>query len=255
MADMMRQHPDIYGPPKKELHFFNLEENYRRGIDAYRSLFDGHNGEKAIGEFTPNYLWSCPNQDEISRLGVIPNIPKLIHDQFPDLKLIVSLRNPVDRAISAFMHFIRARSYAPFKRIHEVGHTNGIITMGHYRSNISEWLKYYPLEQFHFVVYEEGIRKNKLETLQGVFRFLEVDDSFVPENMDARVNARRGHLFLYMNYFSPLLARAFFKVFQPLKDVDYPLIKLTAEEKSRLKSHYESENKGLSELIQMPLPW
>ncbi len=255
LARMMRQHPDIYAPDKKELHFFNLKENYNLGMDTYRSFFDGHSVEKAIGEFTPNYLWICPNKKEIEELGVIPNIPELIHRQYPKLKFIVCLRNPVDRAVSAFYHFIRARSYPPYSRIHKIGHTNGIISMGLYRKHIEEWLKYFPIEQFHFVVYEEDIRKNKLATLQEVFRFLEVDDNFLPENLETKYNARKGHLYLYLNYYSPFAARIFFKMFNGLKPINFPKIRLKPEELEELSQFYAKENQGLDELINRRLPW
>lgn len=255
LARMLRQHPDIYVPEAKELHFFNLKENYNKGMGWYQDFFADHAGEAAVGDFTPNYLWNCPNQNEIEGLGVIPNIPELVHKHYPNLKLVVSLRNPVDRAISAYYHFIRARSYPPHSRIHDIGHTNGIITMGFYRRYIAEWLKYYPIERFHFVFYESGIKRNKLETLRDVFRFLEVDESFEPENIDTKYNARMGHLYLHLNYYSPLFTRAFFKIFQFLKPIDFPKIKLTSSEISKLESIYENENRGLAELIGRDLPW
>lgn len=255
LAKMMRQHPDIYAPDKKELHFFNLQENYSRGIDAYRSLFDGYAGEKAIGEFTPNYLWICPNEQEISKLGVIPNIPELIHKQYPDLKLIVSLRDPVDRAVSAFMFFMRLRRYAPYKRIFDVGHTNGILSMGFYKSHLEEWMKFYPLEQFHFVCYESGIKRDKDATLKGIFRFLEVDEDFVPGNMDKKYNARMGDLYLYLNYYSPLFAKAFFRMIKAARPVNFPKISLSDEEMERLRDLYAEKNRGLDQLISCALPW
>jgi len=57
LAAMLRQHPDIFVPEKKELHFFNLKSNYARGIEWYRKQFDGWSGQKLVGDCTPNYLW------------------------------------------------------------------------------------------------------------------------------------------------------------------------------------------------------
>lgn len=255
LAKMVRQHPDVYTPEKKELHFFNLEENYSKGLDWYREQFADHNGEKAIGEFTPNYLWMCPNQDEIKNLGVIPNIAERVYKQYPELKLIVSMRDPVDRAISAYFHFIRSRKFPPSSRIFDIGHRHGIITMGYYYRQIHEWMKFYPKDRFLFLIYEEDIIKNKLDTLRRTFRFLGVDESFVPENMDDRYNTRSGHLYLHMNYYSPFLARRFFRLLPALRPLDFPKIALTPDEIEKLSQTYAEENQLLANLIKRPLPW
>jgi len=57
LAETLGQHPDIYVPRPKEIHFFNHSENYAKGIDWYRSRFPGYEGQRAVGEFTPNYFW------------------------------------------------------------------------------------------------------------------------------------------------------------------------------------------------------
>lgn len=255
LAKMIRQHPDVYAPEKKELHFFNLQENYSKGIDWYRTQFAGRNGEIAVGESTPNYLWQCNNQQEIDELGVIPDIAEQVHRHYPDLKLIVSMRDPVDRAVSAYYHFIRSRKYSPRSRILDVGHTNGILTMGYYYRYINEWLKYYPIDHFLFLVYEEDIKKNKLETLKKTFRFLNVDENFIPENVNSRYNTRSGHLFLHMNYYSPLWTRRFFRLFPALRPVNFPKIEVGPDEMEKLSQMYAKENEGLAALIKRPLPW
>jgi hypothetical protein len=52
----LQQHPEIY-LASEEVHFFNLEQNYRRGFDWYESRFEEGTGRKAVGEKTPNYMW------------------------------------------------------------------------------------------------------------------------------------------------------------------------------------------------------
>ncbi len=91
LSSMLAQHPEVFIPKQKELHFFNISYNYDKGIGWYRKQFSGYSGEKAVGECTPNYLWVCdgPNslQAERKALGnpiivfrkyhyVIRNIPQ-----------------------------------------------------------------------------------------------------------------------------------------------------------------------------------
>src|SRR5688572_26171231 len=67
LAEMLRQHPDVYTSPKKELHYFDLKANYALGIDWYRQQFAGETGQRAIGECTPNYLWVSEIKPEVPR--------------------------------------------------------------------------------------------------------------------------------------------------------------------------------------------
>jgi Sulfotransferase family len=90
----LRQHPDVYMPIVKELHWFSrLEPNPRQGFhpitseEEYLSLFEGWRGERAIGEASPSYLWD-------------PKAPERIQRSVPSAKILILLREPVDRAFS-----------------------------------------------------------------------------------------------------------------------------------------------------------
>ena len=88
LQEVLCTHPDIFMPKKKrangrEIHFFNNDKNFAKGIEWYEKQFEGWNGEKAIGEKTPSYLCT-------------PCVPERIHRFLPDVKLIFILRHPVD---------------------------------------------------------------------------------------------------------------------------------------------------------------
>ena len=101
LSRRLNEHPEIFLPPN-ELHYFDLDQNYKKGLDWYRKQFnDKPKDAKSVGEKTPDYLWTNrPHQNKI-------NIAERIHQLDPDLKLIIILRNPVKRAISAYNHFLR----------------------------------------------------------------------------------------------------------------------------------------------------
>jgi len=162
---MIRQHPDVFAAPTKELHFFNRRSNYRKGIEWYRSQFAGYNGEKAIGELTPNYLWTSIEEKGIQTGNRSVDIPN--------------------------------------KGILEVGHKRGIISMGLYYSQLCEWLKYFRQDQFLILIYEYDIKHNKEQTLIRVFRFLGVDEQLKPASMEKRYNARSGHFYMHLHYYFP----------------------------------------------------
>lgn len=88
-------HPCICGPERKEVHFFDV--NWRKGIRWYRSHFpkvEELGTEGITGEATPEYLF-------------YPAIPERVFRAIPDVRLIVLLRNPVDRAYSHYQHAVR----------------------------------------------------------------------------------------------------------------------------------------------------
>lgn len=97
------QHPGILGSSKKEVHYFdgglNPEiDNYEKGTNWYRSNFPlstKSNRRKRVLEVCPLYLFN-------------PDVANRIHRHVPDARIVVILRNPVERAISHFFHEVRA---------------------------------------------------------------------------------------------------------------------------------------------------
>jgi hypothetical protein len=95
----LRQHPDVYMSPLKEPRYFPCfgvlpGERVERNRAEYERLFDGAKAERAIGEASPNYLHA-------------PEAPERIAAELPNVKVIVSLRNPADRAYSSYLGRVR----------------------------------------------------------------------------------------------------------------------------------------------------
>lgn len=90
------QHSQIHTPKFKEPFFFN-NSNYQNGIDWYaNTYYDGIKNEKWVLDFTPSYLYS---DEALFRINE--------YSKGKDLKFIVMLRNPVDRAYSHYLHTLR----------------------------------------------------------------------------------------------------------------------------------------------------
>ena len=86
---LLVQHPEVYLPACKEVHFF--DQNYSAGEDWYREHFQGSQSAQRCGDITPFYLFH-------------PDVPERIHQLLPKARLIVLLRDPVERAISQVFH-------------------------------------------------------------------------------------------------------------------------------------------------------
>ncbi len=82
----MQRHPDVFMSSPKEPKFFEAE--WDRGADYYwRRYFSGWGGEPVVGEARPANLF-------------LPYVPERVHRLAPDAKLVVILRDPVQRAYS-----------------------------------------------------------------------------------------------------------------------------------------------------------
>jgi hypothetical protein len=97
-------HPDVFAA-RAEIEFFNNGDQYRdQGTAWYREQFEGWNGEAIVGEATPGYMfWR-------HRPAVVA---ERIEETVPDVRLIATLRNPIDRAQSAMVHHIEGGSLPP----------------------------------------------------------------------------------------------------------------------------------------------
>ncbi|MBK4729296.1 sulfotransferase domain-containing protein [Oxynema sp. CENA135] len=88
------QHPKIIPARQKEVHFFDL--NFDRGLEWYAAQFfpESYEDGRLTGEASPYYVFH-------------PLVAKRVYESFPKIKLILLLRNPIDRAWSHYHHEVR----------------------------------------------------------------------------------------------------------------------------------------------------
>jgi hypothetical protein len=199
------QHPDIFLSPLKEPYYFAAEvrletvsaEEFPRVAreqralarwlraahrpprfggfvadwDDYLSLFRDAGTRAAIGEATPHYLWS-------------PTAPAGIAQRIPRARIIVSLRNPIDRAFSDYLHM---RTVGAIRRTfreqiaanlrdtqRQIGRDWPFLEYGHYHEQLSRWLAHFPRSQIHISLFEE-LEHRPLELLDSLQAFLGVE--------------------------------------------------------------------------------
>src|ERR687894_901132 len=178
----LEHHPEIYMSPVKEPNFFSSQEQENAAgavthIGTYQDLFRGVSGETAIGEASHSYLYEPGAAAEIRRYA-------------PEAKLIAILRDPIDRAYSHFLHMVRSGEeplddFSQALREDEVGlHKErtfqDYIGRGLYYGQLERYFGTFPREQVRVYLYED-LSDAPISTVQDAFRFLKVDDSFVPD--------------------------------------------------------------------------
>lgn len=246
---MSAQHPDCF-VAGKEPRYFN--DHFQNGLAWYETFFTDSAGQKAIGEKTPGYLWvPSPRQKEFPGYKM-RNVPQLVRDFDPGMKLIVTLRDPVKRAISAYYHHMRARRIVPGESILEANPYLGIIDRGFYHYQLSRWFEHFPQKQFLILILKRDIAHRSARTIRHLYRFLNVDESFEPVSGKRRFNRRWGPYVLYLNHYAPALARlASFLPF--FASIPCPKVEVSEEEVAQLAELYRKPSARLSKLLDIDL--
>lgn len=160
-------HSEIYLPEQKELHYFN--HNYHTSLDYYEHFFKKGKG-KVCGEITPAYS-GLP----LSRIKMIKRI-------LPNLKIILILRNPIERSWSQTrMHFQRKYklpiSELKQEEVKSQMKSHHALSRGRYDWIISNWLKYYSTDQILLLDYEDISQRPEV-LFKEVLEFLGLSTNF-----------------------------------------------------------------------------
>lgn len=176
---VLGSHPDVFVPFNRELHYFDRNDRFNTQLDGYLELFEGYNGERIIGEVTPNY-WKRRIKNKSERDGYIYPMRR-IADCLPGVKLIVSLRDPMTRLRSLYMKdFLQGRRHHSLDELvrleasgkPEVGYVFGC----KYNKNLKHILDIFPAKNLKIVIFEEWTQ-NQESAMQNIFSFIGADVS------------------------------------------------------------------------------
>lgn len=180
LYEYLRQHPDIYMSPIKEPKYFLFDPEDSFFVDAPRSkypvrtqeeylaMFDGVRNERAIGEASPSYAISDRARQQI--LATIPNA-----------KLIFSLRNPTDRLYSAYQMGVRGGAFTmSFDEYANSGSQH--LSNFTYTRFLRPWIEDFDRARLKFVL-AESLKHSVLDEVAQLYRFLDVDDTYVPARL------------------------------------------------------------------------
>lgn len=176
VQDALRAHPDMY-MPDGETRFFEDPEFGRGDLNELADLFAGRT-EKMIGIKRPDYL----GREEV---------PARLRSAMPRLRVIIVLRQPIQRLISAYYYYIKL-GFLPVLDINEAiprllrGETIGnpksrdLLDYGNYATHLRRYLSVFPREQL-LVMLQEDFAASERNALAGICSFLGVD----PERLGA----------------------------------------------------------------------
>lgn len=187
LYEYLKQSPDIYFSEVKEINYFRKDHLYNKGIKYYHSFFKNYNMEKIIAS-ADVHLLSCTK------------CPARVYEYNPDIKLIAVLRDPMERAYSAYNFAVKKGWESENKSFEkaiqyemEHGDLNDINLMylynGLYAKHLANWLKYFKKESI-FLIRDRDLKFNANEVLQKIFNFLNVND--YSENIDTSIKHNKA---------------------------------------------------------------
>jgi hypothetical protein len=188
----LSQHPEVFMCPLKEAGFFwaygqpirlhgpgaeKLRNRLVTQLNDYQKLFKDARGAQTVGESSVRYL-------------VSPAAPKNIHHFIPAARLVVILRQPAERAFSAFAHNRRdglepCDDFAQAIAEDRQGKRDDwefcrYLDRGFYFTSLTRYLEYFDRSQIHISLLEDLIQDPQ-GLMCGLFGFIGVDEAFEPD--------------------------------------------------------------------------
>ena len=273
--DILKKHEDIFVPKFKEPHFFNIDENYLKGLDWYKkTYFKDINNEPIIIDFTPTYLYYKLCAERIfDSLG-------------PNVKFVIILRNPVDRAYSHYNHSKRdGHEVSSFEeaikleneRIEKFRDKNDFlselrcsyISQGLYFEMISAYLKYFDLNNFFIINFESEVVQNLDQTFLKLSKFLKIDLSNLDYEIHSNKSGKPKYKLLQNIITNNNLFRKILKILVPQKQrqiirnkiknfnkEDFVYLQLSEEKRRQLfEKYFRKDIMKLENLIGKKMNW
>ena len=203
---VLRSHNEVRLPFNKEVNFFNdyihfeaLSDkisNYEKGIEWYKSNFPDVEA-KVTGEVTPAYM------DR-------PEVPQRIKKHFPDVKLIVMLRNPVERTYSNYLFYKEYLQLDQSNTFEEaIKKYPEYLNRSKYYIHLKRYLELFPRKNIHIILLED-VAEHPDKILKDLCSFLNISNfSMTPLHLHPENAARSVHsrfFAKFVNFYLPGVA-------------------------------------------------
>lgn len=240
----LSEHPDIFLPRIKEPHFFSSPEVISSYYDVdvisnekkYFDLYNNAGNYKAIGDLSTSYLYNSESA-------------KRIYEYNPESKIIVVLRNPIERAISHYLMDVNLGYQNDSLHSILISNSNNkyyaeYVGNGLYFSNLRDYYDAFRSDQI-LVLLAEDLAKNSASTVRIIYKFLGVDATVVP-NTDVRSNQYRQTRFKHSSLIKKF--RFILRYTSLMPDFMKVIIKTILYKKDTVKPKFENEKDILKEI-------
>ena len=260
----LRKHPKIYMSSIKEPAYFS---KYRGSMpfkhtkptkEQYLELFQYVKNEPIICEVSTPYLFD-------------PESAKKIYEIIPDAKIIIILRNPIERSYSRYLENRWNSDYSTFgdeirKGLDKLKKeyndpADNILLCGLYYEQVKRYLDLFGEKNVKIIIYEEMFPKNIKQKVKEILEFLEIKQlhDFEETNYFGYYTPRGEKLLTnsfvqkFAYTFVPENLRIF--LYKKIRNKDNKKPQMNSEDKIFLKNFYLDDYKKLEKLLNRKLPW
>jgi hypothetical protein len=170
----LEAHPEVSVTTSKEINYWTV--NYQRGPGWYVAEFPQRNDAKVHAEVSVSYF------------GERTALARMAGD-LEDVRFMVSLRNPYERALSHYWQMIRAGTFAG-TLTEAIDINPKIVESSLYVPRLQAYLEFFPMNQLHVALYDD-LQADPLTYVRTLYGFLGVNQEFVPSELGSRVNVGR----------------------------------------------------------------
>lgn len=171
VSELLAAHPAV-ADTLPVLNFFNTTAYTKKGLAWYEAtLKQDVKAGLMIGECSPGYL-------------VTPGTAERIVSAYPTAKLFVVLRHPLARAVAAYAATLGEQRPRPGACAEYLSVHDELQRQSYYGAWLAEYFAYYTSLNLHIILYED-LEREPLKTIQGLYRFLEIDHEYIPKRLKA----------------------------------------------------------------------
>lgn len=176
LHEMLLKHPDVYLSPAKDLYYF--DRYYDRGLAWYASQFRDARDETIVGEVCQDYLFH-------------PQAAGRIHETLGPVRVMVSLRDPVERAWSSYL-YARKHGIWPEPFGEALRTRPELLDHGRYATGLHRFLEHLPREMVHVALFDD-LAADPQAFIDSVTGFLDIDPiRLSSKDLEARLPAARA---------------------------------------------------------------
>ena len=258
----LNEHPGICMSEPKETYFFSsyqgefrkdYPDNYHKGISEYVKYFSSCPTNSKIGEYCTVYLY-----DEIAL--------KRIKKNFSGIKIIICLRNPIERSYSHYLHFL-SKGLEKNIFLEALKVNNEYVERSKYSKYIQKCYEIFRRENVIVLTLDEIIINPK-KVVEDLYKFLGVDRNYIPKVLHKKFNTskiRSSKLYMiskkikarYGKFFLGMIAvKIFYKInyiYNTLKPCSRFKYKISEKHRKELEKIFSEDILNLEKIINKDL--
>lgn len=187
LFNCLYEHPEILLKDKIDYFYAARKKGY--GLDWYQNQFKIKNTFKKIkGELSTVYFFS-------------ENSAKAIYDHNPNIKLIVTLRNPIERSYSHYLQEIKMGAISKDTSFEAaIYQVPNLLNWGHYKQHYEAYARLFKQEQIHLILFDD-IQTNSKTVIKALYSFLNVNPGFRPKSVNKKINQARIPKYIRLDFF------------------------------------------------------